>query len=121
MKITKVEPLRVNRFLFVKIHTDEGIIGLGEGGAWGYQDASAEVLRQFGDYLVGQDPMRIEHHWQYMYRCRHFRGAAIMSALSAVDIALWDISGKYFGVPVYQLLGGKCRDKARASTVIHAS
>ncbi len=57
--------------------------------------------------------MRIEHHWEYMYRCFHFRGAAVMGALSAIDIALYDIAGKYYGVPVYQLLGGKCRDKVR--------
>ena len=113
MKITKVEPIRVDRFLFVKVHTDEGITGLGEGGAWGFQEASCQILEKFGEYLVGQDPSRIEHHWQYLYRCFHFRGAAIMGAISAIDIALWDIAGKYFGVPVYQLLGGKCRDKAR--------
>jgi galactonate dehydratase len=57
--------------------------------------------------------LRIEHHWQYLYRSKHFSGAAVMGALSAIDIALWDIAGKYFGVPCYQLLGGKCRDKAR--------
>ncbi|MFR9001526.1 MAG: hypothetical protein ACLVIY_15230 [Anaerobutyricum soehngenii] len=62
-----------------------------------------------------QDRMqsRIQFLWNYMYRMTHFRGAAIMGALSAIDIALWDIAGKYHGVPVYQLLGGKCRDKAR--------
>ena len=53
----------------------------------------------------------IEHHWQYLYRWSHFRGAAKMGALSAIDIALWDIRGKHLGVPCYQLLGGKCRDK----------
>jgi galactonate dehydratase len=70
-------------------------------------------VETFKRYLIGQDPLRIEHHWQYLYRWTHFRGAAIMGALSAIDIALWDIAGKYFGVPCYQLLGGKCRDKAR--------
>ena len=113
MKITAVEPIPVDRFLFVKIHTDEGITGLGESGTWGYLEASEKVMEKFGRYLAGQDPLRIEHHWQYMYRSSHFRGAAIMGALSAIDIALWDIAGKYFGVPVYQLLGGKVRDKAR--------
>ncbi len=113
MKITKVEPLFIDRYLFVQIHTDEGITGLGESGAWGYLEASEAALKTFGRYLVGQDPLRIEHHWQYMYRFSHFRGAAIMGAISAIDIALWDIAGKHFGVPVYQLLGGKVRDKAR--------
>jgi len=113
MKITDVKIIPVNRFLFVEVHTDEGIVGLGESGVWGFLDASAEAVKSFKTYLIGQDPFRIEHHWQYMYRCFHFRGAAIMGALSAIDIALWDIVGKYHNTPVYNLLGGKCRDKAR--------
>ena len=113
MKITDIEKLFIDRYLFVKVHTDEGIVGLGESGAWGYLEASAGALQSFSRYLIGQDPLRIEHHWQYLYRCSHFRGAAIMGALSAVDIALWDIAGKYFNVPCYQLMGGKCREKAR--------
>jgi len=114
MKITGVKPLLLDRFLFVEVSTDEGIKGLGESGAWAFLEASAAAVETFKRYLIGQDPLRIEHHWQYLYRWTHFRGAAIMGALSAIDIALWDIAGKYFGVPVYQLLGGKCRDTARA-------
>ncbi len=113
MKITAIETVPVDQYMFVQVHTDEGITGLGESGAWGYLEASATVVETFKRYLIGQDPLRIEHHWQYLYRWTHFRGAAIMGALSAIDIALWDIKGKYFGVPVYQLLGGKVRDKAR--------
>src|SRR5438105_644898 len=113
MKITAVESVSVDRYLFVKVHTDAGITGLGESGAWGYLEASEKAIEKFARYLVGQDPLRIEHHWQYLYRWSHFRGAAIMGALSAIDIALWDIAGKHFGVPCYQLLGGRCRDKAR--------
>ena len=113
MKITRVEPVPVDRYLFVKVHTDAGITGLGESGTWGYLEASQAVMEKYGHYLVGEDPLRIEHHWNYMYRSSHFRGAAIMGALSAIDIALWDIAGKHFGVPVYQLLGGKTRDRAR--------
>ena len=113
MKITAVEAIPIDRYLFARVHTDEGITGLGESGAWGFLEASAPAIEKFGRYLVGQDPLRIEHHWQYMYRFSHFRGAAIMGALSALDIALWDIAGKHFGVPVYQLMGGKTRDKAR--------
>jgi len=113
VKITAVKPLLIDRYLFVQVHTDAGIVGLGESGTWGYLEASAQAVKTFAAYLVGQDPGRIEHHWQYMYRSSHFRGAAIMGAISAIDIALWDIAGKHFGVPVYQLLGGKCRDKAR--------
>ncbi|MCC6177765.1 MAG: galactonate dehydratase [Chloroflexi bacterium] len=113
MKITAVETVPVDRYLFVQVHTDAGISGLGESGAWGYLEASEAVVKKWATYLVGQDPLRIEHHWQYLYRSSHFRGAAIMGALSAIDIALWDIAGKHFGVPTYQLLGGKVRDKAR--------
>ena len=113
MQITGIETVFVDRYLFVQIHTDAGITGLGESGAWGYLEASAGAVDTFKRYLIGQDPLRIEHHWQYLYRWTHFRGAAVMGALSAVDIALWDIAGKYFGVPCYQLMGGKTRDKAR--------
>ncbi len=113
MKITKVTPLFLNRYLLVKVETDAGIYGLGESGAWGFLEASGAAIEKFGKYLVGQDPLRIEHHWQYMYRFSHFRGAAIMGALSAIDIALWDIMGKHFDAPVHQLLGGKVRDRAR--------
>ena len=113
MKITKVEAIPVNRYLFVKVHTDEGITGVGESGAWGHLEASEAAINKFANYLVGQNPLLIEHHYQYMFRFSHFRGAAIYGALSAVDIALWDIAGKHFNVPVYQLLGGKVRDKAR--------
>jgi galactonate dehydratase len=113
MKITAVEVVPVDRYLFTRVHTDVGITGYGESGAWGFLEASAAAMEKFGRYLVGRDPLRIEHHWQNMYRTSHFRGAAIMGALSALDIALWDIAGKHFGVPVYQLMGGKTRDKAR--------
>jgi galactonate dehydratase len=113
MKIVEIQTLLVDQYLFVKVHTDEGIAGLGESGAWGYLEASEKVVETFKRYLIGQDPLRIEHHWQALYRWSHFRGAAIMGALSAIDIALWDIAGKHFGVPSYQLMGGKCRDKAR--------
>ncbi|MEE1597443.1 mandelate racemase/muconate lactonizing enzyme family protein [Acidaminococcus fermentans] len=113
MKITDVKVVPVNSFLYVKIFTDEGIVGVGESGDWGFLLSSGEAVKSFKTYLIGQDPLQIEHHWQYMYRCFHFRGAAVMSAISAIDIALWDIAGKYYGVPVYKLLGGKCRDKVR--------
>jgi galactonate dehydratase len=113
MKITAIETIAVDRYLFVQVHTDAGITGLGESGSWGFLEASAAAVETFKRYLIGQDPLRIEHHWNYLYRWTHFRGAAIMGALSAIDIALWDIAGKHLGVPCYQLLGGKTRDKAR--------
>ncbi|MFC6799596.1 MULTISPECIES: galactonate dehydratase [unclassified Haladaptatus] len=113
MRITDIETLPIGRWLFVRVHTDEGITGLGESGTWGFLEASEQAIETFKRYLIGKDPLRIEHHWQYLYRRAHFRGAAIMGALSAIDIALWDIAGKHFQTPAYQLLGGKCRDKAR--------
>ncbi len=113
MKITHVTPLLVDRFLFVRIETDAGITGIGESGTWGHLEASAAAIRKFGDYLIGRDPRPIEHHWNVMHRANHFTGGAINGAISAIDIALWDIKGKLYGVPVYELLGGRMRDKAR--------
>ena len=113
MKITKVEPLLLDRFLYVRIHTDAGITGLGESGTWGQLEASAASIAKYGEYLVGKDPFPIEHHWNVMLRANHFTGGAITGAVSAIDIALWDIKGKAFGIPVYELLGGKVRHKAR--------
>lgn len=104
MKITKVTPILVNRFLYVEVETDEGIKGVGESGAWGFLETSYAAVNEISRCLIGQDASRIQFLWNYMYRMFHFRGAAIMGALSAIDIALWDIAGKYHGVPVYQLL-----------------
>ncbi|HET6195488.1 MAG TPA: galactonate dehydratase [Acetobacteraceae bacterium] len=113
MKITKVEPLLLDRFLYVRISTDAGIVGIGESGTWGQLEASAASIIKYGDYLLGKDPFPIEHHWNVMLRANHFTGGAITGAVSAIDIALWDIKGKAFGVPVYELLGGRMRHKAR--------
>ncbi len=113
MRIESVTPIFVDRYLFVEIKTDTGIVGLGESGAWAFQEGTAATVTRFAEYLVGQDPLKIEHHWQYLYRWTHFRGSVIMGALSAIDIALWDIAGKHFDAPVHALLGGKVRDRAR--------
>ena len=93
MKITDVSTRLIDQYMFVRVDTDEGISGVGESGAWAFLEASEAVVETFKRYLIGQNPLLIEHHWQYMYRCYHFRGAAIMGALSAIDIALWDIKG----------------------------
>lgn len=119
MKITNVEVIKANRFLYVKITTSNGLYGIGESGAWGFLDASGEAIESFKSYLIGKDPLNIEQHWQYMYRCYHFRGAAVMGAISAIDIALYDIAGKHHNVPIYMLIGGKCRNKIR--TYYHVS
>jgi galactonate dehydratase len=113
MRIESVTPIFIDRYLFVEITTDTGIVGLGESGAWGFQEGTAATIDRFAEYLVGKDPLRIEHHWQYLYRWTHFRGSVVMGALSAIDIALWDIAGKHFEAPVHALLGGKVRDRAR--------
>jgi galactonate dehydratase len=116
MKITAVKPFVVEgglgSFFFVKVETDEGIYGVGEGGNVLRAPALAEVVRSYAEQIVGADPSRIEHLWQMMYRGGFFPGGVVQScALSAVDMALWDIKGKALGVPVYELLGGRTRDR----------
>lgn len=113
MKITDVKLIFARHYLFIHICTDEGIVGLGEAGNWGYLDATASAIRKFIPYLIGKDPFRIEDINQNFYRSVYFRGSVIMSAISAIDIALWDIKGKKLGVPVFELLGGRVRDKIR--------
>ncbi len=113
MKITDVKLIYAKHYLFVHICTDEGIVGLGEAGNWGYLGATAAAIEKFIPYLIGKDPFRIEDFNQNFYRSVYFRGSVIMSAISAIDIALWDIKGKKLGVPVYELLGGRVRDKIR--------
>jgi galactonate dehydratase len=118
MRIEKVEGLLIGSDILganyvVRITTDSGITGLGQSGAWGFPDATAKVVDQYAEYLVGQDPMRVEHIQQTLYRMRPFRGNIVSGALSAIDIALWDIKGRHFGAPIWELLGGRYRDKVR--------
>ena len=113
MKITDVQLRKAKHYLFVQIHTDEGIVGLGEAGNWAYLNATAAAIEKLAGYLIGKDPFRIEDFNQNFMRAQYFRGSVIMSAISAIDIALWDIKGKKLGVPVYELLGGRVRDKVR--------
>ena len=119
MKITSVKgfPVKVgHRDIFiVKIDTDAGIYGVGEGGMSGRELAQLGAVQHYERLLIGEDPHRIEHHWQRLYRSQYFEGGKVFgAALSAIDIALWDILGKSLGVPVYQLLGGACRDRIPA-------
>jgi galactonate dehydratase len=115
MKITGYELFLVPpRWLFLKIETDQGITGWGEpvieGKAATVKTAVDELMQQ----LIGKDPMPIEDHWNAMYRGGFYRGGPIlMSAIAGIDQALWDIKGKFYNAPVYQLLGGKCRDKMK--------
>ena len=113
MKITDVKLRFAKHYLFVQVYTDAGIVGLGEAGNWGYLQATAAAIEKFATYLIGKDPFRIEDYNQNFLRSVYFRGSVIMSAISAIDIALWDIKGKFFNAPVYQLMGGACRDNMR--------
>ena len=85
MKITKVEPLMLDRFCYVRIETDRGITGIGETGTWGHLEASAAAINKFGEYLLGKDPRPIEHHWNVMLRAHHFSGTAINGAVFALE------------------------------------
>ncbi len=114
MKIVDLRILRGGRYLFLEIETDSGIVGIGEAGAWGYPEAVAATIVKYRPALLGQDPFSTEHIGQALYRSTYFRSSIVMSAISAIDIALWDIKGKALNVPVYELLGGKCRDKVRS-------
>ncbi|MBR2467330.1 MAG: galactonate dehydratase [Clostridia bacterium] len=118
MKIIDVKPFVVDCFrtnwAFVKIYTDEGITGVGEGTLEYKEKAFLGALEHIKEYLLGQDPRDIEKHWHTIYRDAYWRGGPVlMSALSAVECALWDILGKSLNVPVYTLLGGKYHDKVR--------
>ena len=115
MKITKFTLYKVPpRWLFLKIDTDEGISGWGEPVVEGRADAVRTAVHEFEKYLIGKDPLRIEDHWQVMYRAGFYRGGPeTMSAIAGIDQALWDIKGRYYNAPVYELLGGACRDKLR--------
>jgi galactonate dehydratase len=113
MKITKITPLLVDRCLLVRVETDAGLVGAGEAGLWAHHRLVYEAITQLSDYYVGQDAAAIEHHFQVLSRDTHFQGAVLSAAMSAVDIALWDILGKAVGRPVYQLLGGRVRHKVK--------
>jgi galactonate dehydratase len=116
IKITKLEIIPVNtlRTIFIKMHTDAGITGIGEGTVEGRIPTTMAAIKELEGYLIGKDPRRPAHHWQAIYRHAFYRGGIILtSALSAVDIAMWDIKGKALGVPLYELLGGPTRDRVR--------
>ena len=115
MRITKLTTYRVPpRWMFLKIETDEGVVGWGEPVIEGRARTVEAAVHELSAYLVGQDPARINDLWQVMYRAGFYRGGPIlMSAIAGVDQALWDIKGKVLGQPVYQLLGGLVRDKMK--------
>ena len=113
MKITKLETFRLQpRWLLLRVETDDGFVGWGEPVVEGRVAATQACVHELESYLIGQDPRRIEHIWQTLYRGGFYRGGPVLtSALSGIDQAVWDINGKALGVPVYDLLGGAVRDK----------
>jgi len=114
IKVTKIESFVLkNSWVFVKISTDAGIVGWGEMLKDDAKACAAGAL-EVGNYLVGQDPTRVVHHWQAIHRGAFYRGGPIKTAISSgIDQALWDITGKVYGVPVHRLLGGPTRDRCR--------
>ena len=120
MKITKLETFRLQpRWLLLRVETDDGFVGWGEPVVEGRVAATQACVHELESYLIGQDPRRIEHIWQTLYRGGFYRGGPVLtSALSGIDQALWDIKGKALGVPVYDLLGGAVRDKMAVSSWI---
>ena len=115
MKIREVNTFTVRpRWGFVEIVTDEGISGWGEPVLEGHCRTVLACVEEMRDYLIGKDPTRIEDIWNTLYRAGFYRGGGVMmSAIAGIDQALWDIKGRHFGVPVYELLGGACRDKMK--------
>ena len=107
-------------FLFVVVDTDEGVSGIGEAGITGRELAVAGMVEHLQSSLEGQDPFRIEHLWQVMFRSGFYpAGEILTAAIAAIDVALWDIKGKALGVPLYELLGGLVRDRVASYTHIH--
>lgn len=123
MKITDVKLFYVPvRFLFVKIETDEGISGWGEPLVEGRAATVEACVNEWKDFLIGKDPLKIEHIWQSMYRCAFYRGGAVMmSAMAGINQALWDIKGKYYQAPVYELLGGAVKKRIRVYRTIQSN
>ncbi|HEX2035776.1 MAG TPA: enolase C-terminal domain-like protein [Chloroflexota bacterium] len=120
MKITRLEILKVPpSWVWLKLHTDEGLVGLGEPYLEGHPEAVIAEVRRLEALLIGRDPCRVEELWEAMYRASGYRGGPVtMSAISGIDIALWDVAGKAAGLPVHRLLGGPCRE---AIKMYHAS
>lgn len=125
MKITAIKPYAVwvgiRNQLLVKVETDEGIFGWGESGLSGREKAVVGAIEHYAELIIGKDPFLIGRIWQALYRSQYFEGGRVLqAAISAIDIALHDIKGKALGVPVYELLGGKQRDRIPTFATTHA-
>ncbi|WP_027091576.1 galactonate dehydratase [Cohnella thermotolerans] len=115
MKIRSIELFKVPpRWLFLRMETDDGLVGWGEPIVEGKADTVKAAVEEMSAYVIGQDPMRIEDLFQVLYRAAFYRGGPVLSsAISGIEQALWDIKGKFYNAPVYDLLGGACRDRIR--------
>lgn len=115
LRITKLELYKVKpRWTFLEIHTDAGVVGLGEPIVESRGDTVITAVKEAEPYLIGKDPRRVQYHWQAIYRHAFYRGGPVLtSALSGIDQALWDIKGKALGIPVYEFFGGPTRDRVR--------
>ena len=120
MKITGLETIPIQgRAMLLKLYTDAGITGYGEPMNYEHWRVVAQAVDDMAEYLVGKDPLQIEAHWQAMYRSSYSRSMpALVGALSGIEMAMWDVFGKAVGMPVWQLLGGKVRDRVRVYTGI---
>jgi galactonate dehydratase len=118
MRISSVEAIPAGNSCYARVVGDDGTSGVGESTFFGWPTAVSEIVRSIGEYLQGRDAFDVEHHWLALYRALSFRGMAVTSAISAVDQALWDLKGKHFEVPVWQLLGGRARRAVRAMKVL---
>ena len=118
LRIESVEAIPAGAACYVRVTAEDGTHGVGESTFFGWPTAVAEIVRSFETYLKGLDAFDVEHHWLSLYRALSFRGMAVTGALSAVDQALWDLKGKHFEVPIWQLLGGKARQAIRAMRVV---
>jgi len=116
MKIARIETFLVPpRWLFVRVETEDGAFGWGEASLEGHAEAVAGAFEAFRDRFIGHDPRRIEDIWQVAYRGGFYRGGPVlMSALAGLDQALWDLKGRHYGLPAWQMLGGKVRERVRA-------
>jgi galactonate dehydratase len=117
-RIDRIEPLLVDRCLLVRVYTSDGLVGTGEAGLWAHHRLVLEAINDLADYFVGKDAGLIEHHFQAVTRDAHFPGPILFAALSAIDIALWDILGQSVGKPVHALLGGACRSRVRVFAAV---
>jgi galactonate dehydratase len=118
MKIETIETWLVSKWLTLRVTCDDGTYGVGEGNFWSYADATEVIAHRIEDDIKGLDPRDIDRIWNTAYRKYSFRSPALTAVLSAIDMALWDIKGKRLGAPVWDLVGGKVRDKVRAIVLL---